>query len=157
MAAKIGHGMQRCGGGAEVSVGAHGAHGGTHGNADSVDAKISETENARPVRDDADLGLGVRPIAQHGANRLPLLNRNVQRLGLRVQRGILQTDIADGGGVNKRHELTDIVDQEAIEEIDVLVLQRRQIQVLVDVGLTCIDHLHRPRALRLEALHGVWY
>ena len=131
--------------------------GDTHGDADAVDAKIAETEDAGAVGHDADLRVRVGPVAQHGADGLALLDRDEQGLGPRVERGVLETDVANCGGVDERHELTDIIDQEAVEQVDVLVLQGRKVQILVDIGLTRIDHPHRPRALSLQTLHGVWY
>ena len=67
----------------------------------------------------------------------------------------MEADIADGGSVDERHELTHVVHEEAVEEVDVLILDGREVEVLVDGGGSGVDHLHRTRALGLEALHGM--
>jgi hypothetical protein len=48
-----------------------------------------------------------------------------------------------------------MVNEKAVEEIDVLVLDYRQVEVLVDVGLSSTDHLQCPLALLFKVLHDV--
>lgn len=127
----------------------------TYRNANTVHAEVTETKNARAVGDDADLGVLAGPVAQHGADGLALLDGDVESLRAGVEGRVLQADVANGGRVDQGHELADVVDEEAVEEIDVVVLDGGQVQVPVDVGLTGANHLHGPCALRLEALHDV--
>ncbi|KAG7144875.1 hypothetical protein HYQ46_006384 [Verticillium longisporum] len=101
-------------------------------NANAVNAKITQTENARAVGNDTNLRFGVGPIPQHGADRLALLDGDVEGLGACVEGGVLEADVANGGGVDKRHELADVVDEDAVEEVHVLALEAREVQVLVD-------------------------
>jgi hypothetical protein len=127
----------------------------TYRDTDTVDAEITETQDARTVGDDADLRVLAGPVLQHGADGLALLDGDVQSLGAGVQGGVLQADVTDGGGVDERHELPDVIHQQAVEQVDVGVLEARQVHVLVDVGLACVDDAHGPGALGLKALHGV--
>lgn len=122
---------------------------------DTVDAEVTKTQDARAVRHYANLRVRVRPVAKHGADRFALLDRDVEGLGARVQGRVLQADVANRGRVHKRHEFPHVINEDAVKEVDVLVLEVRQIQVLVDIGRTAVDHLHGPSALRFEALHDV--
>jgi len=126
----------------------------THRNAHAIDSEVTKAENARAVSDDANLG-GMRPIPQHGANRLCLLDRDIQRLGEGVETRILQADVANGGRINQRHEFAHVIHEDAVEQIDVLVLEIRQVEILVDVGRATADHVHDAGALRIQALHNV--
>ncbi len=89
--------------------------GSTYGNAHAVDAKIAQAEDAGPVGDDADLGVGVGPVAEDGAYALALLDGDVQGLGAGVERRVLEAHVADGGRVHQGHELLGVVDQQAVE------------------------------------------
>lgn len=84
-----------------------------------------------------------------------MLDGDVQRFGPSVQAGVLQTDVTDGGRVYQRHEVANIVHQEAVEQIGVLVLQAGKVEVLVDARLASLNHLHRSCALSLQAFHRV--
>lgn len=84
-----------------------------------------------------------------------MLDGDVQSLRASVQGGILQADITDGGGVDQRHQLANVVHEEAVEKVGALVLEVGQVQVLVDVGLSGVDHLHGTLALSLKRLHGM--
>lgn len=156
-----------------------GRRGITNRDADTVHAEITKTQDSGTVRDDADLGVGIRPVLEHCADGLALLDADVQGFGAGVEGGVLEADIANGGwslcksdmwngldgvvgiggrgltGVDEGHELADVVDEEAVEQVDVLVLEGGEVEVLVDIGLAGVDHLHRPLALHLQALHSV--
>jgi hypothetical protein len=127
----------------------------TYRNADTIHAEVAQTENAGTVSDDADLGIRVGPIPENRPNGPPLLNRNVQSLRARVQRRVLEADVADGGGVHQGHQLLGIVDEQAVEQVDVLCLEVRQVQVLVDVCLARADHLQGALALTIGVLHDM--
>lgn len=127
----------------------------TYRDTDTVDAEITETEDTRAVSDDANLGILARPVSEHGANGLSLLDGDIQSLGAGVDAGVLQADITDCGGVDEGHELADVVDEETVEEIGILVLESGQVKVLVDGSLAGLDHLHGTGALSVEALDGV--
>lgn len=128
---------------------------GTYRDTDTVHTKITETENTRAISDDTDLGVGARPVTQHGADRLALLDGDVEGLGAGVEGRVLEADIANGRRIDKWHNFADIVHDETVEEVDVLFLQRGQVEVLVDGGRARLEHLHGTGALGLEALHGV--
>ena len=127
----------------------------TYRNPHTVDAEIAKTEDAGPVRHDADFRAGVGPVAKNGPHALSLLNRDVERLWPGVQHRVLQADVANGGRVHQGHELPGIVDEKPVEEVDVLALERRQVQILVDVGLAGADHLEGALALRPRVFHDV--
>jgi hypothetical protein len=48
--------------------------------------------------------------------------------------------------------LRDVIDQEAVEEVDVLGLEGGEVEVLIDVGASTVDHAQSSHALRLKAL-----
>jgi hypothetical protein len=127
----------------------------TYRDTDTVDAEITETEDTRTISDDANLGVLARPVSEHSANGLSLLDGDVQSLGASVDARVLQADITNCGSVNEGHELSDVVDEETVEEVGVLVLEGGQVKVLVDGGLAGLDHLHGSGALSVEALNGV--
>lgn len=127
----------------------------TYRDADTVDTEITKTQDTRTVCNDADLWVLELPVLQHGPDRLALLDGDVKSLGAGVEGGVLQADIADGRCVDKGHKVADVVHEEAVEEVHVLVLDCGQVEVLVDVGLAAVNHLHGASALGLEALHGV--
>lgn len=127
----------------------------TYRDTDAIYAEITETENTGAIGDDANLGVGAGPVTEHGLDGAALLDGNVQGLGAGIQGRVLEADVADGGGIYEGHEVADVVHEEAVEEVDVLGLEIRQVEVLVNVGLAGLDHLHGADALGLEALHGV--
>jgi hypothetical protein len=127
----------------------------TYRDTDTVDTEITETEDTRAISDYANLGILARPVSEHGANGLSLLDGDVKSLGAGVDAGILQADITDCGGIDEGHELSDVVDEETVEEVGVLVLEGGQVEVLVDGCLAGLDHLHGTGALSVEALDGV--
>lgn len=127
----------------------------TYRNANTVNTKVSQTKNAGTVSDDANLGLGVGPIPQDCPDRLPLLDRNVQSFGPSVEGRVLEADVADGGSVNQWHHLLGMIHKNAVEEVDVMTLDGRQVEIPVNVGLTGADHLERTLNLLLRVLHDV--
>lgn len=84
-----------------------------------------------------------------------MLDGNVQSLGACVQSGILQAHITNGWGIDEGHQITNVIHEKAIKEINVLTLKTGQVQVLVDICLSCLDHLHGTEALGLQTLHGM--
>lgn len=124
-------------------------------NSDSVDTEITETKDTGTISHDANLRVLAGPVTQHGANRLALLDGDVQGFGAGVDARVLKADIADGGGIDEGHQFTDVVHEQTIKQVDVLVLDGGQVQILVDGSLTGVDHLHCAGALSLKTLHGV--
>ena len=95
------------------------------------------------------------PVSEHGPDGLALLDRDIQGLGASVDARVLEADITNGGSVDEGHEVADVVDEEAVEEVGVGLLDGGEVEVLVDGSLAGVDHLHGSGALGLEALHGV--
>jgi hypothetical protein len=81
-----------------------------------------------------------------------LLDRDVQSLRSGVQRRVLQANVSNRRRIYERHHLRDVIDQEAVEEVDVLGLEGGEVEVLVDVGASTVDHAQSSHALRLKAL-----
>jgi hypothetical protein len=52
-----------------------------------------------------------------------LLDGNVQSLWSRVERRVLLANITDGGGIDERHEIADVVHKKAVEQVNVLILE----------------------------------
>lgn len=127
----------------------------TYRNTDTIYTEITETEDARSVSDDTDFGVGTGPVAQHGANRATLLDGDVQSLRAGVEGGVLEADITDGGSIYERHEVADVVHEKAVKEVNVLALDARQVQVLVNVCLARVNHSHGAERLSLQGLHGM--
>lgn len=128
----------------------------TYRNANAIDAQIAQAQDARPICHDADLGIWIWPVLEDRLYRLALLDGDVERLGAGVESRILKTHVTNGGSVHQRHELLRIVDEQAVKEVGVLVLERRQIEIAVNVGLASPDHLERTLALLARVLHDVW-
>ena len=129
--------------------------GAAYRDADAVNAKVAKAEDAGPVSHHADGGVGVRPIPEDGAHGLALLDGDVEGLWAGVEGGVLEADVANGGSVDERHELLDIVDEDAVEEIDVVRLEGREVEVLVNWRLARVDHLHGAEDLCVHVLHDV--
>lgn len=89
----------------------------------AIYAEVTKTENAGAVSDDANLGVGAGPVTEHGLDGAALLDGNVQGLGARIEGGVLEADVANGGGIYERHELTDVVHEKAVEKVNVLGLE----------------------------------
>lgn len=127
----------------------------TYRNSNTIHAQVTETQDTGSVSDDANFGISAGPVLQHGADRLSLLDRDIQSFGSGVNVRVLQADISNGGSVHKRHEVADVVHQKTVEQVGILGLDGGQVHVLVDVGLARIDHLHGSGALSLQAFHGM--
>lgn len=133
----------------------HAYAGCTYRNAHAIHTQVAEAQDSRPICDNANLGIGIRPVLENGADRLALFDGDVQGLGPGIQGRVLQADIADGGGVDQRHQLFGMVDKEAVEQVDILALDGRQVKVLIDAGLPGADHLERTLTLLAGVLHDV--
>jgi hypothetical protein len=48
-----------------------------------------------------------------------------------------------------------MVDEEPVEEIDIIGLQGREVQVFVDIGSSAVDHSQSSLALGVHALENV--
>ena len=124
----------------------------THRDSNAIDTQIAKPQDTRTICDNANRRRGVGPIAEYGGNGLPLLDRDVQSLGPGIQSRILEAHVSNRGGVYEGHHLRDIINQEAVEEVDVLRFEVGEVEVFVDVGASAVDHAQSSHALRLEAL-----
>jgi len=96
----------------------------TYRNSDSIHTEVAQSEDAGPIGHNANLGVRIWPIPEHGTNRAPLLDRDVQGLGPRVQRRILETYVTNGWRVDQGHHLLGVIDEQSVEEVVVLSLDR---------------------------------
>ena len=69
-----------------------------------------------------------------------------------VEGRVLETNIADCWCIHQRHHLLDIIDEKTVEQIGVILLQARQIQVFVDRCSAGVDHAQGALALGFQAL-----
>ena len=124
----------------------------THRDSNAVDAKIAKSQDTRAICYNADRRRGVRPIAEYGGDGLPLLDRDVQSLGSGIQRRVLEAHVSNCRRIYEGHHLGDIINQEAVEEVDVLGFEGGEVEVFVNVGASAVDHAQSSHALSLEAL-----
>lgn len=96
------------------------------------------------------------PVAEDGSYRLSLLDGDVESFWLGVEGGILKADVANGWGVDEWHELLNVVDEDAVEEVRIRGLEIREIEILVDICAASIYHLHGASNLCLHRLQCVW-
>ena len=73
-------------------------------NAHAVDTKVTQTEDARAVRDDGDFDI-VRPILNHRVQVALVRERKIHPLWLSVQLAPALACLANGGCVDQRCEL----------------------------------------------------
>jgi hypothetical protein len=67
----------------------------------------------------------------------------------------LEADITNCRGVDQRHELLDVVDEETVEQVGVGGLETRKVEVLVDTCASTVDHSHGTHDLGIRSLHDV--
>jgi hypothetical protein len=67
----------------------------------------------------------------------------------------LEAYISDCGGIYEGHQLLDVVDQEAVEEIRVIRFEGREVEVFVNVGSTAVDHSQSPNTLSFGCLENM--
>lgn len=124
----------------------------TYWNSNTIHTEITQSQNTGSVSYDGDRWIWVRPIPKNRGNRFALLDGNVEGFRVCVQGGILQADISNCWGVHEGHQLSNVVDHEAVEEVGVLLLEGGEVKVFVDVRSTAVDHPHGSLALRFQTL-----
>jgi hypothetical protein len=67
----------------------------------------------------------------------------------------LEAYISDCWGIYKGHQLLDVVDQEAVEEIGVIRFETGQVEVFVDISSAAVDHSQSPNTLSFGCLENM--
>ena len=102
--------------------------------AHAVDAQVAEAEDALPVGDHDEANVLLRPVAEDLLDPAPALDGEVEAAGPAEDVAELLAGLADGGGVDQRHEVGGVRHQRLVVERLVVVLQRGQVDVPVEVG-----------------------
>ncbi len=96
------------------------------------------------------------PIPQDSPDGLSLLDGDIECLWLGVKGRVLEADVANSWRVNEWHKLLNVVDQDAVEEINIRLLEGGEVEVFVDWSRAGVDHLHRTSDLSRHRLHDMW-
>lgn len=126
-----------------------------NGDSNTVKTKVTETQDTRAISDDADLRVWVGPVLEDGLDGLSLLNRDIQGLWAGVEGGVLQANITNSRRVNEGHHLLAVIHEQAVEEIGILLFDRRQVEVLVYIGLAGANHAKGTLTSLLKVLNLV--
>jgi hypothetical protein len=113
----------------------------------TVRAQVAEAEDAAPVRHDDDVDVLVRPVVDHGGHVPPVLLGEVHAPGAAEPVPELLAHLPHGGRVDQRRHLVQVVDQHAVVQRLVPVVQVLQHQVLPDVGLLAPQRLQEAALL----------
>ena len=122
--------------------------------AHAVRAEIAEAEDALAVGDDDDADVAMGPILQDLPDAPVILEGNIQSPRATENVAVLLAPLAHRRGVDDGHHLVEVVHDHAIEQALLAVLQREQVDVLLDVArlaLEVFQHSHRLFLLRGNA------
>ena len=122
-------------------------------NAHSADALVAQAEDALPVghHDDVDVALG--PVLQHLVQMVALRVGNEQSPWPAVDLTETLAGFTDGRGVDDRQGLGNVIPQHPVEQGLVAILQRAQINVLVEVVASGGELMPTMRGLLVQGLH----
>ena len=98
-----------------------------------ADALVTQPEDALPVRHDDDVDFALGTVAQHLAELGPVRIGHEQPPRPPVDLAEALAGLTDRRGVDDRHRLRDVVAQQPVEQRLVAVLQRAQVDVLVEI------------------------
>ena len=104
--------------------------------AHAVGAEVTETEDARPISDDDEVGIGPGPVAQDLPQAPPERDRQVHAPRTAQDVAVLLTGPAHCRGVDDRHEPSEVSLQGRIEQALIPFEQTGEQYVPGDVGLT---------------------
>jgi len=91
-----------------------------------VGAQVPEAQDSLPVGDDDDPNVRVGPVREHGLDLPSILGRDVKTARLPKNVGELFARLADRWGVDQRHEFLHVVDERAVKQPLVAVVERTQ-------------------------------
>ena len=122
--------------------------------AHAVRAEIAEAEDALAVGDDDDADVAMGPILQDLPDSPAILEGNIEPARAAENVAVLLAALAHRRGVDDGHHLVEVVHDHPVEQVLVAVLQRDQIDILLDVGgfaANVFQHPHRLFRLRGNA------
>mmetsp|Transcript_3736 Transcript_3736/g.8215 ORF Transcript_3736/g.8215 Transcript_3736/m.8215 type:complete len:589 (-) Transcript_3736:261-2027(-) len=99
------------------------------GDAHAVDAEVAQAQDARAVGDDDDAHVGVGPVVDEGGHEAAVLPGEVHAARAAELMAELLADGADGGSVDQRGELLDVVHEQIEVEGLVPILELLQVHI----------------------------
>jgi hypothetical protein len=124
----------------------------TDGDAHALRAQVAQPENALAVGHDDDPNVFLRPVAQHLRDPTLVLGRDVQAARLSEDVPELGARLTHGGRVDDGHHLVDVVDDRAVEQRLVAVLQGDHEDVLLERVRLVLVVLQDPGLLFLDGV-----
>ena len=123
----------------ECDLGGHAGAGGvecelTDRDAHAVDSQVSEPEDARAVGDDGEADIFVRPVAEQLRQAASSIDGEVEASRPAENVAKLLAGFAHGRRVDERHEVRRVRHQGLVVESLVVVLERRQVDVSLQVS-----------------------
>ena len=125
-----------------------------HRDAHAVGAQVAEPEDALAVGDDHDLHVARWPVAQHCGDTAAVGGRdpNAARSLEDVREALAREP--HRGGVDQRHHFVRVIHHHAEEQGLVAVVQRVEVDELVEIGWLRAQAVEYPRHLLLGRDHG---
>ncbi len=121
--------------------------------AHAVGAEVAQPEDALAVGDDDHRDVAVRPVAQDVGDAAPVVRADEQPARALEDVAELLAGEADRRRVDDRHHLVRIVDHDPEEQRLVAVVQRREVDELLEAGRLAAEVLEDPRHLLLLREH----
>ena len=124
------------------------------GDAHSVRAEVAQAKDPLPVRDDDDADIAVRPVGQDLPKAALVLEGEIQSPRAAENMPELHAPLAYRRGVDNGHHLLDVVHDHPVEEGLLAVLERDQVDELLDVARLAMDVFQHARHLLLQGGHA---
>lgn len=105
------------------------ANGDTH----ASHTEISETEDSGAIGDDGDFDIGLRPILNDIREMASILETEIHAFGLLVDFGPSLASLSDGGGIDQRSQLGEMIGQESVEQVDIVVSEGAEVEKSLNV------------------------
>ena len=121
--------------------------------AHAVGAEVAEAEDPLAVGDDDDRDVAVRPVAQDVGDAAAVVGADEQAARPLEDVAELLAGEADRRRVDDRHHLVRMVDHDPEEQRLVAVVQRREVDELLEVVRLAAEVLQHPRHLLLLRQH----
>ena len=118
-----------------------------------ADALVAQAEDALAVGDHDHVDVALGPVAQYLVEPVAVRIGHEESARPAVDLAETLAGFAHGGRVDDRQRLGDVVAQHAIKQCFVAVLQRAQIDVLVEIIVTSGEFVPEMLGLLVEGLH----
>jgi hypothetical protein len=122
--------------------------------AHAVGAEIAETEDPLAVGDDDHPDGRRGPVAQHRNHPAAILRADEQPARPPPQMRVALARLPDRRRVDDRHRLGEVIGDEPVEQAFVAILQRDQIDVLLEIRRLAAEAAQRLFELLIEAEHA---